>query len=95
MFVLMKIKRGMDLTDMNGGLREISLSLRERARVRGIKLLKNRTFVRYPSLLSFSRREKVRSFELVGQQWLINIHQRFLLLIRIALRLCASMRKDF
>jgi hypothetical protein len=42
-FVLMKIKRGMDLTDMNGGLRGISLSLRERARVRGIKLLKNRT----------------------------------------------------
>jgi hypothetical protein len=51
-FVLMKIKRGIDLTDMNGGLREISLSLRdaymdiggrtksgtrvERARVRGI-----------------------------------------------------------
>jgi hypothetical protein len=41
----------MDLTDMNGGLREISLSLRERARVRGIKLLKNRTFVCYPSLI--------------------------------------------
>jgi hypothetical protein len=55
-FVLMKIKRGMDLTDMNGGLREISLSLRdaymeigdrtksgtrvERARVRGIKFKK-------------------------------------------------------
>jgi hypothetical protein len=50
-FVLIKIKHGMDLTDMNGGLREISLSLRERARVRGIKLLKNRTFVCYPSLI--------------------------------------------
>jgi hypothetical protein len=92
-FVLVKIKRDLDLTDMNGSLKEISLSLRdaymdiggrtksgtrvERARVRGIKLLKNRTIcLLFPLILSYSRGEKEPSFELVGQQCIYIYRQR-------------------